>query len=97
MVALILHEMAGQTSAAVAGNILEILGILCFASVVCSPLILYYIYHFKRCPSCKRGWALKTIGAKREGGGWFSHEVGAYEEKCEYCGYRQWVERDHNN
>jgi hypothetical protein len=71
-----------------------ILGTLLIFAVTCGPFILYYIYHFKRCPSCKRRCALKTTGAEREGGGWFSSDGGAYEEKCEYCGYRHWVERE---
>ena len=86
MGALIPHEMAGQT---VAENILEILVIVCFVSVICSPLILYYIYHFRRCPSCKRRNALRKTGATRVGGGLF--DKGEYEDKCKYCGYRQWV------
>ena len=63
-------------------------------SVTCGPFILYYIYNFRRCSMCKRRDALRWTGAEREGGGWLSGDHGAREEKCKYCGYRHWVERE---
>jgi hypothetical protein len=60
-------------------------------SVILGPFILYYIYHFRRCPICKRRNALRGTGAKREGGR-FGRKVGAREEECKYCGYRHWAE-----
>tara|TARA_Y100000588_G_scaffold166689_1_gene180605 strand:+ start:3005 stop:3250 length:246 start_codon:yes stop_codon:yes gene_type:complete len=66
-----------------------------FIFLILFSSLLYTIY-FRKCPKCKRRWAMKKTGEIKGNTGFFANEDYEVEYKCKHCGHRRWntVRRD---
>jgi uncharacterized protein with PIN domain len=71
----------------------QALGPLIFMLIVTAFVFAIYAVFIKRCPKCKRFFAVKPTAEKRPQKGRAGEKfpgVGERLWRCEYCGYEKW-------
>jgi DNA-directed RNA polymerase subunit RPC12/RpoP len=63
----------------------DLIKLMLIALIVGVPVV-YVVLHY-RCHKCTKLWALKEVGKRVVGPGWFMTEIIESKYQCKYCGH----------